>query len=117
MSPSSLAAFERLIRSIDHGPPLAERPPPTAENWKGVREGFARLAQQHAGHKYRFGDRLTYADLVIAGFLVTLRNCFTGEQLVEINAWDDGRWGSLIHEVESAGYTATDHGEVYAPSV
>jgi glutathione S-transferase len=113
MSPQSAAAWERVIRSFDNGPPFAERPRPTAESWQNLRGSFTRFAQQYEGHKYRFGDHITYADLVIAALLLALDGSATKEQRAEFRTWDDGRWAALIEEVQGAGYTATDHGEFY----
>jgi glutathione S-transferase len=114
MGARSLAAFERFMRALDGGPPFAARARPMAGDWRRVREGFARLAQQYAaGRPYRFGARLTYADLVVAAILATVRNCVSAEQFEDVRAWDGGRWGALVDEVEGAGYLATDRGEVY----
>jgi glutathione S-transferase len=113
MSPSSGAAFERLVRSIDNGPPFAERPPPPPEAWTRVQEGFSRLAQLCGTHKYAFGDHITYADFLAASMLYMLYASVSDERKAEIRKWDGGKWGALTDEFEAAGYTATDRGEVY----
>jgi glutathione S-transferase len=115
MSPRSTAALERFFRSMDNGPPFAERPPPSPEAWTRVQEGFSRLVvQQYGSHKYAFGDSITYADFVVAGVLYCLYREVSDAQKADMRAWDGGRWGALMDELEAAGYTATDRGEVYA---
>jgi glutathione S-transferase len=113
MTPRSGAAFERLVRSMDNGPPFAERTPPPPEAWTAVQEGFSRLAQQYGAHKYVFGEHVTYADLLVASVLFSLYPAVSDERKADIRKWDGGRWGALMDEFQAAGYTATDRGEDY----
>jgi glutathione S-transferase len=113
MTPRNGAAFERLVRTIDNGPPLAERSVPPPEAWTRVQEGFSRLAQLYGTHKYVFGEHVTYADFLVASVLFMLHPSVSDERKADIRKWDSGKWGALMDEFEAAGYTATDRGEVY----
>jgi glutathione S-transferase len=115
MTPRNREAFERVIREADGGPPLAERPVPTSENFKRLQESFTRLSELCGDKKYVFGDDLTYADFILASFLVMLVATLPEEEKNQFLAWDGGRWKALLDEFENAGYMATDHGELYVP--
>jgi glutathione S-transferase len=115
MTPYNRGAFERVVREADGGPPLAERPAPTSENFKRMQEGLTRLSERYGGQKYIFGDSVTYADFIIASFLVMLVAALPDEEKNQVLTWNDGRWKTLLDEFENAGYLATDHGELYVP--
>lgn len=115
MSRPSGAAMERFVRDSIGIPPFAEQAPPDAQTFKGAQEGFTRLASLYGDNQFIFGDKITYADFLIASFLLPFVGSLTEEEKGQFLGQDGGRWARLLHDFVAAGYTAIGEGEVYVP--
>ena len=88
-----------------------------AQAWAKLKKATGKIASWYEGsskeRKFVLGDDagLTYADVVVAGFLTWFKVCLgeESEEWKQLAAWDGGRWGQLMAAFEK--YSAVDVGE------
>ncbi|KAJ3562939.1 hypothetical protein NP233_g9266 [Leucocoprinus birnbaumii] len=69
--------------------------------WAVFQEGWStidRLAPRSQSNDGPFlqGNRILYADIVLAAFLIVLKASVSDEEWRQISSWDEGRWGKLL---------------------
>lgn len=108
LNPPSAEYFRRT-REQSYGKTLEEFAPPGPardEAWAKVKEGLELLASIYAkngeGKPYFFGEAFSYADAIVAGFLVWARIVVRpeSEEWKAVASWNDGRWAKLLDLVE-----------------
>ncbi|CDO76079.1 hypothetical protein BN946_scf184649.g5 [Trametes cinnabarina] len=109
LSPRSRA---HLLTAHNVTPPGAKRD----EHWNGVRKTLQMYAQwlQADGttdRRFFLGDKIGYADITLAAFLVWIRLMLGADskEWREISEWDDGRWAKFMGAF--AEFEAVDVGE------
>ncbi len=89
-----------------------------AQAWANLKKGSAKIASWYEGgggkeRSFVLGDGagVTYADTVVAGFLMWFKAGLgeENEEWKEMSSWDEGRWGKLLAAFEK--YGAVDVGE------
>jgi glutathione S-transferase len=109
--------YEKLMRSLDHGRPFAERHAPTDEDFERFDNVFQRLAEaidargSKNGHFY--GGDITFADLAVGAFLQFLRHVLSPGRFKRLLELNGDRWKKLVDEL--AEFTDVDEGEKYQP--
>ena len=114
------AAYFRATREVAFGAKLTELAPvgseKRAKHWAGVKAAFdqyAKWLEADGSDKLFFlgPDRVAYADITFAAFLMWIRTVLAAEseEWKEMVAWDGGRWGKLLAAFEK--YSAVDVGE------
>ena len=113
--------YFRKTREAMLGEPLEEIAPKGSEKekrlWEGARDGFHAVAEWldaagDGGEDKLFfgGDRIVFADVTVAAFLVWIR-CIFGEESEEwqnVLGWDGGRWARFMQAFKK--YEAVDTG-------
>ncbi|KAI0632208.1 hypothetical protein C8Q77DRAFT_1059646 [Trametes polyzona] len=110
-------AYFRRTREVYFGAKLEELAPPgpkREQHWAAVRKAFSTFANwlKVAGDKPFFlGDRIGYADITIASFLIWIRVIYgeNSKEWADIKTWDDGRWAKFLEGF--AKYETVDEGE------
>jgi glutathione S-transferase len=113
MAPASAAAFERAVRDTFGTPPFKDIPAPNEENIQRIEQALSKLAATYQGQQYLFGNDVTYADLVVAAYLVALTRALTDDEMAQFRTWDAGKWSKMTEQFEALGYYAEDEGEIY----
>ncbi|KAI8986072.1 hypothetical protein BD414DRAFT_487549 [Trametes punicea] len=112
------AAYFRATREAHFGAKLEEFAPPgpkREQHWNGVKTAFNTFAQwlQADGTDKPFflGDKIGFADVTIAAFLVSIRILFGADskEWADILTWDGGRWARLYKAFSK--YDAVDTGK------
>ncbi|KAI0258192.1 hypothetical protein BC834DRAFT_944641 [Gloeopeniophorella convolvens] len=99
VTPKGRAFFRRSRERLFHGR-LEELPTPA--RWIAMRDGLAALAQKAdergASDTFLFGERETYADVVVYAWLAWGRRMWGrgSPEWKEIERWDGGRWVRLV---------------------
>ena len=81
---------------------IAPTGPKREQTWETVKEGLGviadALSKNGSDKLYYFGDKLSYADVIVASYLywgkVVLEDNEEWKSTVE--TWDDGRWAKLL---------------------
>lgn len=96
--------------------PLSEEE--AKDGWKKVQDGFVTLEGKLKGSdekkQWLLGSEISFADLVIGAFLVSIRVVFGEEsdEWKDVMAWNGRRWGKFIATLdESCRSTAVDQVE------
>ncbi|KAI0675750.1 hypothetical protein C8Q78DRAFT_964604 [Trametes maxima] len=94
--PAREAVFGKLEEMAPPGPKREE-------HWNGIREGMGTVAQwldaEGTGKAFFLGDRIAFADVTVASWLLWIR-VLLGEDSKEwgnIARWDEGRWAKFMH--------------------
>lgn len=104
LNPPSAEYFRRT-REQSYGKKLEEFAPPGPERdaaWAKVQEGFDALAKLYEKNgneqPYFFGETFTYADAIIAGFLIWMKVILGAEsqEWKTVASWNGGRWSNLL---------------------
>lgn len=117
LRPASAAHFhasrEAMYGSFDEFAPLGSEK--RTKHWEGLRENYRTIAGwlEADGRKdklFFMGERISFADVSIAGFLWWMRRIFgeESEEWGEIVTWDGGRWKRFMDTF--AKYEAVDVG-------
>ena len=111
------AEYVRRTREAYFGP-LEELAPAGSEkcrvHWEGARRSFGTIAswlgEDAGGERLLFmgGDRICYADVIVAALLKNLQKVLPAEEWQEVMAWDGGRWERFMdvfkpYEAEDVG--------------
>ena len=97
--------YFRTTRERLFGQSLESLVPPgagTAARWDAVREAlevFAKEADARGqSETFLFGERETYADVVVVGWLIWTRRMWGADtqEWAEVERWHGGRWGRLM---------------------
>ncbi|KAI9058482.1 glutathione transferase FuA class [Trametes sanguinea] len=111
-------AYFRATREVMFGSKLEDISPPGPkrdEHWNGVKKAlrtFTQWLEADGTDKLFFlGDKIGYADIIVAGFLVWIRIVLGADskEWADIKASDGGRWGRFMAAFEK--YEAVDAGE------
>ncbi|KAI0372258.1 hypothetical protein BV20DRAFT_940572 [Pilatotrama ljubarskyi] len=116
--PPRSEAYFRTTREARFGVKLEELAPPgpkREKHWSGVQHAFHTYAQwlETDGTDKLFftGDKIAYADVTIAAYLVWLRVILGADskEWADLRTWDGGRWGRFMDAFEK--YETVDAGE------
>ena len=97
--------YFRTVRERQFGQSLKSLVPPgagTAARWDALREAlevFAKDADARGqSETFLFGERETYADVVVVGWLGWARRMWGADtqEWAEVERWHGGRWGRLM---------------------
>ncbi|KAJ8501902.1 hypothetical protein ONZ51_g273 [Trametes cubensis] len=93
---------------------IAPPGPKRDEAWAGVKKGLAMIAewlQADGSDKLFFTgkDKIVYADMTVAGFLIWARVVLDKKEWEDLISWHEGRWGKFMAAFEK--YEAVDEGE------
>ncbi|KAI0826891.1 hypothetical protein BC628DRAFT_1338719 [Trametes gibbosa] len=108
--------YFRSTREVAFGGKLEELAPPGEKrenHWAGVQKAFSTYASwlDQAESQFFLGDRIGYADITVASFLMWFR-VILGEdskEWTELKQWDGGRWAQYLEKFEK--FTSVDVGE------
>ncbi|TDL18667.1 hypothetical protein BD410DRAFT_728224 [Rickenella mellea] len=105
LNPASHAFFRKSredwtkCKVEDILPPGRER----EEAWSRVKQGmdklYGLLEKNGKDKPFVFGDRITYAEFIMAGYLVWVK-IMSEEEWVQISTWNGGRWDKLLEMTE-----------------
>ncbi|KAI0372259.1 hypothetical protein BV20DRAFT_1051003 [Pilatotrama ljubarskyi] len=116
--PPRSAAYFTATREVSMGGKLDELAPPGPKRekyWSGIQEALHKYAQwlQADGVDKLFftGDKIVYADITIASFLMWMRTILgpNNHEWVAVETWDGGRWARFMEAFNA--YDAVDAGE------
>lgn len=101
-------AYFRRTREAIYGMKLEEFSPlgPKRDlHWKNLKEIYAVMADWLAKGEpgpFMMGDKISYADVTIAGFIMWMRTTFGSEsaEWKDILTWQDGTWANYMKEFE-----------------
>lgn len=108
LNPPSAEYFRRT-RELSYGKKLEEFAPAGPirdEAWAKVKEGLDLLdgfyTKNGEGKPFFFGETFSYADAIIAGFLVWIRIVLgrESEEWKVVASWNEARWAKLLELVE-----------------
>lgn len=111
LNPSSEAYFRRT-REAKSGKKLEEWSPAGSElqreHWAALEAALGKLAGFYASGQdgqetvFVMGDRVSYADFIVAGWLVWARRVLgpTSAEWKTIASWHDGKWEKLLKAIE-----------------
>jgi len=70
--------------------------------WKKLEDGMAGIGQWLGDRKFVMGDRISFADFILGGWLRTFKTIWGAEskQWKDIASWDGGRWGRFLDNLE-----------------
>jgi len=98
--------FFRRTREADFKLKMEEFAPPGPKRdaiWTTVKAGFDTFAAKYASNgdgalPYFYGDKISYADLVVASFLLWIKIVLGSgnPEWKKMEGWNDGRWVKLI---------------------
>ncbi|KAM5534963.1 hypothetical protein V8D89_011336 [Ganoderma adspersum] len=117
MRPASAKHFhasrEAMYGSFDELAPKGSEK--RAKHWKGLRENYRTIVgwletDGRTDRLFFMGERISFADVSVAGFLWWIRRIFgeESEEWREIVTWDGGRWKRFMDTF--ARYEAVDVG-------
>lgn len=103
--------FFRTTREARFGKPIEEFSPVGPQrnaDLANTKEAFASVVEwlKKSEGKFVLGDTVSYADAILAGWLVWIRA--TGEIWGEVATWHDGRLAAYLENVEGAGYASVN---------
>ncbi|KAI0766382.1 hypothetical protein BD413DRAFT_636143 [Trametes elegans] len=118
--PPRSAAYFRATREVAFGAKLTELAPAGSEkrakHWAGVKGAFdqyAKWLEADGSDKLFFlgTDRVAYADITIAAFLMWIRTVLgaESEEWKDVLTWNGGRWAKFAEAFEK--YGSVDAGE------
>jgi glutathione S-transferase len=113
MRESNAAAMERLLCDSWKIPTIKDMTPPDAATFGRIKEGFSRLTATYNGRKYLSGDTVTYADLIVAAYLMAFTRGLKDDETLHFRTWDDGKWAQILDECKDLGFLAEDEGIIY----
>ena len=103
-----------VMFGVDDIDDIAPPGPKRDEAWAGVKNGLGTVAEwlRADGLDKLFftgKDRIVYADMTVAGFLIWARVVLDRNEWEDLISWDGGRWGKFMAAFEK--YEAVDEGE------
>ncbi|KAI0356413.1 hypothetical protein OH77DRAFT_1401026 [Trametes cingulata] len=116
--PPRSEAYFRATREVRFGAKLDELAPPGPKRekyWSGVQKAFHTYTQwlEADGTDKLFftGDKIAYADITVAGYLVWLRVILGADskEWADLRSWEGGRWARFMDAFEK--YETVDVGE------
>jgi len=107
LNPTSTEYYRRT-RELSLGSKLEDLSPPGGplrdQHWQQVQSGYgainAWLAKNGEGKKFVMGDVMSYADVVIVGWVLFIKLMLgmQSQEWKEIEGWHDGRWAAFLTE-------------------
>ncbi|KAF8999578.1 hypothetical protein BDZ89DRAFT_1082707 [Hymenopellis radicata] len=106
LNPASQTYFD-TTKSVMFGTPTLNAADPKgakrAEEWNKVKADFEGLAKWYReGQKFVIGNKLSWADIVVGGFVLWTRTVLGAEssEWKAMSAWNGGRWAQLLKDLE-----------------
>ncbi|KAG2101603.1 uncharacterized protein F5147DRAFT_312099 [Suillus discolor] len=98
LSPAS-AKFFIKVRSIDIPLPWDAT---YDEDWALLEKGFntAYKWYQKTDGKWYMGDTFSYADIIVACYLLWFKRVLKEDEWVRISSWNGGKWAQVLADVE-----------------
>ncbi|KAG1822105.1 hypothetical protein EV424DRAFT_1472288 [Suillus variegatus] len=99
MSPASVKFFTKA-RSIDIALPWDES---YDEDWALLEKGYKNTVYewyQKTDGKWFMGDTFSYADIVVACYLLWFKRVLKEDEWARISSWNGGKWAQLLADVE-----------------
>lgn len=98
------SALEKMIgATLEDAYPTGER---AVEQWALLKAGLGKVdawyAKTDTVGPFALGDLISWSDIVVASFTISIRVCFGEEsqQWKDVSSWHDGRWADLIKAFE-----------------
>ncbi|KAG2101613.1 uncharacterized protein F5147DRAFT_581536 [Suillus discolor] len=99
MSPRSVKFFTKA-RSIDIALPWDKS---YDEDWALLEKGYKNTVYdwyQKTDGKWFMGDTFSYADIVVACYLLWFKRVVREDEWAKISSWNGGKWAQLLADVE-----------------
>ncbi|KAG1732458.1 uncharacterized protein EDB91DRAFT_675491 [Suillus paluster] len=106
LSPASAKFFIR-VRSADFPPEipwdeLSPEGPKRDADWELLEKGYntAYKWYQKSDGKWIMGETFSYADIIVACWLLMLKRILKDDEWARISSWNGGKWAQVLADVE-----------------